>query len=174
VYLNGDVANPEIQGASVPRATSTQVVLGTRADGYAPFQGRLDEAAVFAKALAPEQVQAHFAAAKGMTPARDVVLKDAPLAYWPFEELDGAVAASLAPPQQRLVRLAWQNLSAGISAPSEIVLAGGAAAADVELAAADSVAPAKIENVIVAGTTPVADGPFTAESMPVAVEVIKP
>jgi hypothetical protein len=174
VYLNGDVANPEIQGASSPRATGTQVVLGTRADGYAPFQGRLDEAAFFGKAVAPEQIQAHFAAAKGMTPARDVVLKDAPLAYWPLEELEGQVAASLAPAQQRVVKLAWQNLAAGISAPSEIVLAAGATAADIELAAADSVAPAKIENVIVAGTTPVVDGPFTAESVPVALEVIKP
>lgn len=174
VYLNGDVANPEIQGASAPRASSAEIVLGTRADGYAPFQGRLDEAAIFAKALAPEQVQAHFAAAKGMTPARDVVLKDAPLAYWPFEELEGAVAASLAPPQQRLVKLAWQNLAAGISAPSEIVLAAGATSAEIELAAADSVAPAKIENVMVAGTTPAIGGPFTAESAPVAVEIVKP
>ena len=47
-------------------------MLGTRADGYAPFQGRLDEVALFDAALAPEQVQAHFAAAKAMTPARDV------------------------------------------------------------------------------------------------------
>jgi hypothetical protein len=174
VYLNGDVANPEIQGSSAPRATSTGVVLGTRSDGYAPFQGRIDEAALFAKPLQPEQIQAHFAAAKGMTPLRDEVLKDAPLAYWPCDEMEGAVAASVASPQQRLIKLAWQNLTAGVSVPSEIVLTAGATATDIELAAADSVAPAKIENVIVAGTTPANGGPFTAESAPVAVEFVKP
>ncbi len=172
VYLNGDVTNSEIRGAVPRRANSSQVVLGTRADGYAPFQGRLDEAAFFAKVLTPEQVQAHFAATQQATPAREVILKDAPLAYWPLEELEGMVAESLATPRQRLVKLTWQNLPPGLRVPGEIILAAGATTSEIELAA-DTMTPARAENVIVAGTTPASDGPFTAESAPVAIEVLQ-
>jgi hypothetical protein len=174
VYLDGDVANPEIQAAAPKSYATSEIVLGTRADGYAPFQGRLDEVAFFDGALSPEQIQAHFAAAKAMTPARDVILKDSPLAYWRLDETDGAVAASIAPAHKRVVKLAWQNLPAGVSAPAEIVLVDAQPAIEIELAAAESVAPAKVENVIVAGTTAAGSSPFTAESVPVAVEINKP
>jgi hypothetical protein len=174
VYLDGDVANPEIQTAAPKSYAASQIVLGTRADGYAPFQGRLDELAFFDAPLSPEQVTGHFAAAKGMTPARDAILKDAPLALWRCDETEGAVAASVAPAHKRLVKLAWQNLPAGVSAPAEIVLVDAQPAIEIELSAAASAAPAKAENVIVAGTTPAGASPFTAESVPVAVEINKP
>lgn len=174
VYLDGDVANPELQATAPKSFNANQVVLGTRADGYAPLQGRLDEAAFFDAALSPEQVQAHFAAAKGMTPARDVILKDNPLAYWRLDETDGAVAMSSAPAHKRLVKLAWQNLPGGLTAPAEVVLVDAQPAVEIELAAAESLAAGKLENVIVAGTTAAGAGPFTAESVPVAVEVNKP
>ena len=174
VYLNGDVANPEIQATAPKSFNASQIVLGTRADGYAPFLGRLDEAAFFDAALSVEQLQAHFAAAKGMTPARDVVLKDNPLAYWRLDETDGAVAASSAPAHKRLVKLAWQNLPAGLTAPAEILLVDAQPAVEIELAAAETLAAGKLENVIVAGTTVAGESSFTAESVPVAVEVNKP
>ncbi len=174
VYLDGDIANPEIQATAPKSFNSNQIVFGTRADGYAPFQGRLDEAAFFDAALTPAQVEAHFAAAKGMTPARDVVLKDNPLAYWRLDETEGAVATSSAPAHKRLVKLAWQNLPGGLSAPAEVVLVDAQSAVEIELVAAESLAAGKLENVIVAGTTPAGSGPFTAESVPVAVEVNKP
>ncbi len=174
VYLDGDVANPEVQATAPKSFNSNQIVLGTRADGYAPFQGRLDEVAFFDAPLSPEQVQAHFAAAKGMTPARDVVLKDGPLAYWRLDETEGAVAASSSPAHKRLVKLAWQHLPGGLTAPAEVVLVDAQQAIEVELIAADSAAAGKVENVIVAGTTNAAGGPFTAESVPVVLEVNKP
>ncbi|REK12893.1 MAG: hypothetical protein DWQ37_09700 [Planctomycetota bacterium] len=174
VYLDGDVANPEIQ-ATVPKSYATnQVVLGTRADGFAPFKGRLDEVAFFDAALAPEQVQAHHAAAKAESPVRDVILKDKPLAYWRLDETEGQVAASVAPAHKRLVKLAWKNLPAGLSAPGEIVLVDGQPQAEIQLAAADSAAPGKQQNVVVAGTTHAAGGNFTAESPAIALEVNKP
>lgn len=173
VYLNGQ-AEPEISAAAAKTYDASRVVLGTRADGYAPFQGRLDEVAFFDRALTGEQVAAHFAAAKAKTPARDVVLKDNPLAYWPLGETEGSLAASVAPPRVRLVKLAWQNLPTGLSAPAEILLANAQNTAQVELAAADSVPPGKLENVAVAGTTRAPGGEFTAQSPAVVVEVTKP
>ena len=56
VYLDGDIANPEIQTTAPKNYNASQIVLGTRSDGFAPFQGRLDEVAVFDAALTPAQV----------------------------------------------------------------------------------------------------------------------
>ena len=65
VYLNGDVQNPEI-AANVPKRYDTaRIMLGNRADGFAPFAGRLDEVAFFDSALSPERIAAHHAAAAG-------------------------------------------------------------------------------------------------------------
>jgi hypothetical protein len=174
VYLNGDVANPELQAKAPKSYSASEIVLGTRADGYAPFQGRLDEVAFFDAALTPEQVAAHFAAAKAKSPARDAILKDNPLAYWRLDETEGQTAASVAPAHKRVVRLAWQNLPAGLAAPGEVVLVDAQNQVEIELSAADSVAAGKLENVVVSGTTPAGGSDFTAESAPVALEVNKP
>ncbi len=174
VYLNGDVANPEIQ-AAVPRSFhSDEITLGTRSDGYAPFQGRLDEVAVFDVPLSAEQVQAHFAAASGMTPARDAVLKDNPIGYWRLDETEGALAASSATPHKRLVFLRFKNVPPGVAWPSQVVLVDGQTQYDFELSGDGKVAPVKVENIVVSATTPARGGKFTAESAPVALEVIKP
>jgi hypothetical protein len=119
-------------------------------------------------------VQAHFAAAKGMTPARDVVLKDNPLVYWRLDETDGQVARSVAPAHKRLVKLAWKNLPAGLTAPDEPLLVDAQNKIEVELAAAPAVAPAKLDKVIVAATTLEGGQDFTAESPPGVIEVNKP
>ncbi len=174
VYLDGDVANPEIKTTAAKNFASHQITLGTRHDGYAPFQGRLDEVVVFDSALAPEKVQAHFSAAKAAAPARDVILQDQPLAYWRLDEIEGQFATSIAPAHKRLVKLAWKNLPAGLNAPGELVLVDAQDKATVELSAAESVAAGKVENIVVAGTTKVAGGDFTAESPPAALEVNKP
>ena len=174
VYLDGEVANPEIQTSTLKNFTASQIVLGTRADGYAPFQGRLDEVAVFDTPLAPPQIQAHFAAAKAAAPARDLILKDSPLAYWRLDEADGQLARSAAPPHKRLVRLAWKNLPAGVSVPDQVLLVDAQNKVEVQLAASAAVPPGKLEKVIVAGTTPFGEQEFTAESPAAVVEVSKP
>jgi Concanavalin A-like lectin/glucanases superfamily len=173
VYLDGD-ANPEIAAKAPKSFDACRIVLGTRADGFAPFKGRLDEVAFFDAALSPAQIQAHFAAAKAKTPARDVVLKDNPLAYWKLDETEGQTAASVAPPHKRLVKLAWQNLPAGLTAPTEVVLLDAQNQVEIELAAAASVPPGKLEKVVVSGTTPAGGSEFTAESTAVDIEVTKP
>jgi hypothetical protein len=174
VYLDGEVANPEIQAKAPKSFNSREIVLGTRADGFAPFMGRLDEVAFFDAPLTPEQVAAHFAAAKAATPARDAVLKDNPLAYWRLDETEGQTAASVAPAHKRLVRLAWQNLPAGLAAPAEVVLVDAQNSVEIELAAAASVPIGKLEKVVVTGTTPAGGSDFAAESLPVAIEINKP
>jgi Concanavalin A-like lectin/glucanases superfamily/Bacterial pre-peptidase C-terminal domain len=173
VYLDGDVAAPEIQTTAARNFTSNEICLGTRSDGFAPFQGRLDEAAFFDTALAPAQIQAHVAAAKAAG-ARDAVLKDSPLAYWRLDEADGVLAKSVAPPHKRLVKLAWKNLPAGLSAPDQVLLVDAQSQTEIELAAGPAMTPLKAEQVIVAGTTPVGETEFTAESAPVVLEVNKP
>ncbi|MEX2115206.1 MAG: LamG domain-containing protein, partial [Pirellulales bacterium] len=174
VYLNGETANPEIQTTLAKNYDANQITLGTRSDGYGPFQGRLDEVVVFDSALPPEKVQAHFNAAKAATPACDAILQDQPLAYWRLDETDGQLATSIAPAHKRLVKLAWKNLPAGLFAPAELVLVDAQDKVNIELSAAEAVPPGKLENVVVAGTTKVASGDFTAESPPVAIEVNKP
>jgi len=172
VYLDGDV-NPEIQTTAAKNFGSSEICLGTRSDGYGPFQGRLDEVAFFDAPLAAEQVQAHFAAAKKEA-ARDAVLKDGPLAYWKLDEAEGLLAHSVAPPRKRLVSLAWKNLPAGLSAPRQVLLAAGQDKIDVDLVAADNAAVGKIENLSVAATTAVGVDDFTAESAAAVLEVAKP
>ncbi|HEV3136689.1 MAG TPA: LamG domain-containing protein, partial [Pirellulales bacterium] len=174
VYLDGDVASPEIQATAAKNFNASQIFLGTRSDGFGPFQGRLDEVAVFDAAVAPAQIAAHFNAAKTAAPARDVILKDNPLAYWRLDETDGQVARSIAPSHKRLVKLAWKNLPSGLAAPDEVVLVDAQNNVEIELTATPSVPPGKLDKVTVAGTTRIADRDFTAESVPAVIEVNKP
>ena len=174
VYLDGEVATAEIQTTAAKNFNTNQVVLGTRNDGYGPFQGRLDEVAIFDAPLSAAQVQAHVAGAKAAAPYRDVVLKDNPLVYWRLDETEGQLARSIAPPHKRLVKLAWKNLPAGLTAPDQVVLVDAQDKVEVELAAGAGLAPAKLEGVTLAGTTEVGDAEFTAESAPAVIEVNKP
>jgi hypothetical protein len=172
VHLDGD-ANPEIQVTAAKTFASNEICLGTRSDGFSPFQGRLDEIAFFDAPLSAEQIQAHFAAAKKAA-ARDAVLKDGPLAYWKLDEAEGLLAQSSAPARKRLVSLAWKNLPAGLSAPREVLLAAGQDKIEVQLTAAENAPIGKIENRVVAATTPVGTEEFTAESVGAVLEVAKP
>ena len=64
VYLNGSV-EPEIEGRLTPTFPDEcgQVFAGARNDRFAPFQGRIDQVAVYDRPLRPDEVAAHFAAA---------------------------------------------------------------------------------------------------------------
>ena len=63
VYLNGQ-AGPEVAGdAAAPEAVSTQVFIGGRSDGFASFEGKIDEVALFDRALSADEITAHHAAA---------------------------------------------------------------------------------------------------------------
>jgi hypothetical protein len=70
VYLNG-AAEPEIEA----RLTATfpedcgQIFIGARNERFAPFQGRIDQVAVYDRPLRPEEIAAHFAAS-GVSPAK--------------------------------------------------------------------------------------------------------
>jgi hypothetical protein len=68
VYLNGD-AEPEISGeAGVSYQPGQDALLvGGRADNYASFEGKLDEVAVYDRALTPGEATAHWKAA-GLRP----------------------------------------------------------------------------------------------------------
>ena len=63
-YLNGDTA-AEILGemsATCPPDCG-EVFIGGRNDGFASFEGKICEAAVYGRALTPEEVARHYAAA---------------------------------------------------------------------------------------------------------------
>ena len=64
VYLDGRL---EIDGkaAACEASRGPQLFLGGRNDGFANFEGRLDEAAVYDRALAPAEIAAHVASAGG-------------------------------------------------------------------------------------------------------------
>ncbi len=61
VYLNGN-ARPEISGEAESAISSTveQVFIGGRNDNFANFQGRIDEVALFNRALTPDEVVSTF------------------------------------------------------------------------------------------------------------------
>jgi hypothetical protein len=64
VYLNGD-PKPEIAAdlsVAYP-ADCEDILLGGRSDNFANLQGVLEEIAVYDRALTPQEVKAHFAAA---------------------------------------------------------------------------------------------------------------
>ncbi len=60
VYLDGAI---EIEGKA-ERGPDGPLFLGGRADGTASFEGRIDEAAVYRRALTAEEAAAHFKAAR--------------------------------------------------------------------------------------------------------------
>ena len=68
VFLNGD-PEPEIQGEIEPglRPDSPQMFFGGRSDNVANFEGKLDEIAVYTRALSAAEASAHFKAG-GLTP----------------------------------------------------------------------------------------------------------
>ena len=66
VYLNGE-ARPDISGELAPGCDPAcpQVFVGGRSDGFANFEGKLDEVAVYDRALTAAELAAHHAAARG-------------------------------------------------------------------------------------------------------------
>jgi hypothetical protein len=64
VYLNGSTL-PEISSelaVGCPAGVG-QIFVGGRNDNFANFEGKIDEVAVYPRALTPEEVAKHFAAA---------------------------------------------------------------------------------------------------------------
>lgn len=70
VYLNG-AAEPDIEGRQMPTFPDScgQIFVGARNDRFAPFQGCIDQVAVYDRPLGPEEIAAHFAAS-GVSPAK--------------------------------------------------------------------------------------------------------
>jgi hypothetical protein len=71
VFLNGNL-EPEISGNIESPAASglaKQVFIGGRADQEATFEGRIDEVALYGRALNPEEIAAHFNASGLSAPA---------------------------------------------------------------------------------------------------------
>lgn len=64
VYLDGK-ARPEIAGQAEPTAGkgTARLFIGGRSDGLFSFEGKIDEVAVFGRAVTAEEAAAHFAAA---------------------------------------------------------------------------------------------------------------
>jgi hypothetical protein len=65
VYLNGNrTAEIASEAAVAPEAAAEQVFIGGRSDGVASLEGKLDEVALYSRALSAAEVAAHFAAAQ--------------------------------------------------------------------------------------------------------------
>jgi hypothetical protein len=65
VYLNGN-AEPEILGVASPGYAPSieQLFVGGRNDNFANFEGKIDEVAVYNRALAPDEIIQHFVASQ--------------------------------------------------------------------------------------------------------------
>ena len=185
LYLDGNVTAPEIKNTLGAVDRMGPLVFGTRSDGYAPFEGRLDELAVYNGSLSPERIAAHYAAATKPdgayaaatkdSPYPAKVLEDNPLAYWRLNETDGRIARNAAAARQsRVVELKWKNLPAGLTAPSQVTLAGGKNTADILLSTTPQTVAGKFPGVSVAATIKVDGRPLTVESPPLLVEVTRP
>jgi len=66
VYLNGNTV-PEISARGAPPcpAGAARILLGGRADNTANFEGKIDEVAIYRRALPPEEIARHYRAATG-------------------------------------------------------------------------------------------------------------
>ena len=175
LYLDGNVAVPELRGTLGLKANPGHLVFGTRSDGHVPFEGRLDEVVVYNGSLAPDHIAAHYAAATRPESYAAKVLEDNPIAYWRLNETQGRLARDVVSSARgRVVELAWKNLPAGISAPRQVKLASGEIAAEVELTSSAQAAAGKFNGVSVAATIKVDGRPLTVESPPAVVEIATP
>ncbi len=64
VYLDGR-NQPEISGGTAPAPASDEVFIGGRSDDRFNFEGRIDEVAIYRRALAADEVQKHYRTAVG-------------------------------------------------------------------------------------------------------------
>jgi hypothetical protein len=64
VYLDGR-AEPEIAGGTAPPPVTEQIFIGGRSDNQDNFEGRIDEVAIYTRALPAEEIQKHYQAAVG-------------------------------------------------------------------------------------------------------------
>jgi hypothetical protein len=64
VYLDGR-EQPEISGTTAAPSGADQIVLGGRNDGCFNFEGRIDEAAVYRRAVPPAEILKHYREATG-------------------------------------------------------------------------------------------------------------
>ena len=75
-YLNGD-AEPEVTGQlpAVPFQADAPPFIGGRSDSVCSFEGKIDEAAVYARTLtAPEPARHHAAATRPAVPQQPIVV----------------------------------------------------------------------------------------------------
>lgn len=103
IYVNG-VLGGSAPFDGVPRPntnTAVPLTFGARADGqagYFPYDGLIDEAAVYDAALSPARILAHYQAGTNVapvTPYNQLVLADGPVGYWRFGEPADPPAANL-------------------------------------------------------------------------------
>src|SRR5678815_5131241 len=102
-YVNG-VLRASTNFAGVPRPNTNSLIpltFGARADGasgYFTYSGSIDEAALYNVALSPSRILAHYQAGTNTVPQTSysqVVLADAPVGYWRFNEPPDPTAANL-------------------------------------------------------------------------------
>jgi putative membrane-bound dehydrogenase-like protein len=102
VYLDGR-PEPEID-TPLPTPTPAgrlRLLLGGRPDGYAGFEGRLDEVALYDRALEPAEITAHFRLAQPPTPAPPPANAASPAASSPA----APGVPDPIPPEQSLARI---------------------------------------------------------------------
>ena len=65
IHLNGNTT-PEIRGtaAAGPSDGKFRVLVGGNHDGVFNFEGKIDEVAIYDRALSPEEIQKHYQRAK--------------------------------------------------------------------------------------------------------------
>jgi hypothetical protein len=64
VYLDGR-QQPELSGQADPAPAGDEIFLGGSGNGQYGFEGRIDEAAIYGRALTAEEVKKHYSAATG-------------------------------------------------------------------------------------------------------------
>lgn len=97
IYRNGTDITTSGSGMNLPsNVTRTTNRIGTDiwspAPGSSPWQGKIDELAIYDTTLSATRVAAHAAATTSSDFAREVLVDD-PVAYWRFDESSGAAYA---------------------------------------------------------------------------------
>jgi hypothetical protein len=91
LYVNGVLAG-HADGPYTPQSTQP-FRIGQGAPGYeSPFQGTIDEVAVYGHALSQDRVEAHYVLGRSY---KDTVLGSRPVSYWRFGEPSGPSVADV-------------------------------------------------------------------------------
>ena len=130
-YTNGVEGHTDTASIGTYQIENTALPVTVGKDG-SELDGGLDELAIYPYVLTPEQVAAHFAAARSRYAA--AVLEDAPIGYWRLGDASGGTADAVVGPDIALTNATLNQKGALVEADTAILFSGETSGGFTDLA----------------------------------------